>query len=49
MEQMQTKEKQYKKRTKLPSDPNHPIYYHVFKDTLPTEACFRGTPPCKSI
>jgi len=46
-EEMLKIEKKYKKRTKLPTDPNHPMYYHVYRDTLPSEACYRGTPPCK--
>ena len=26
---------------KLPDDPSHPIYYHVFSDSLPEEIAYR--------
>ena len=43
---MQEKEEHYK-NMKLPSDPRHPMFYHVYSDTLPTEKCYRTIPPSK--
>ena len=40
-------EKKYKKRTKLPTSGNDPIYYHIFYDTLPPEQCYRMVPTLK--
>jgi len=34
-------DQEYSQMKDLPSDPLHPIYYHVFKNTLPLEQAYR--------
>lgn len=42
--EMQRLEKQYVKRTKMPSDPHDPFFYHVYEYTLPREDHYRIIP-----
>ena len=42
-------EQQYSKFQQLPSDPMHPIYYHVFSNTLPADDLYRIVPEGKSL
>ena len=41
--QLLEKEEQYRNMS-LPSDPKHPMFYHVYSDTLPWEVCYRTLP-----
>ena len=43
--QMEANELQYNKRATLPTDPQDPMFYHIYKNTLPLEQAYRIRDP----
>ena len=40
-------EKKYLAMQELPTNPDHPMFYHIFSKTLPIEQAYRNIDPRK--
>lgn len=45
--QMMDKEREYLEMSQFPTDPHHPMFYHIFHETLPSEQFYRMIPEGK--